>query len=299
MLKNNQKYKTIKEIFTKNSLPAPELELILAFLLNKPREFILINNHLKITANLEKKVNNLIKKRLSGWPVAYLTQEKYFYGYKLIIKKGVLVPRPETESLIDLIIKDLKKIKICKKTNFLDIGTGSGAIIISLAKEINKQNKNLYKKSHFYALDISLQAINIARKNIKKHKLAKKIKIFKSDLLKNLPQKFWQQEEIILTANLPYLTKKQIEQEPSIAQEPKIALNGGYQGINLYKKLITNLANKIFSNLILYCEIDPAQAIILKKFAKKTLKNIETQIIIKKDLRKKNRFLIIKMRKRS
>lgn len=299
MLKNN---KTIKELLAKNTLPLPELEIILAFLLKKSREFILLNPNLKITTNLEKKFNNLVKKRLTGWPMAYLIKEKYFYGYKFIIEEGVLIPRPETESLLDLIREDLQKIDICekdKKINFLDIGTGSGAIIISLAKTMAKKNKTLYKKSCFYALDVSSRAISIANKNIKKHNLIKKIKISKSNLLKNIPQKFWQQEKIILVANLPYLTKKQIAQEPSIAKEPKIALNGGYRGANLYQQLIFSLTNKKFFDLTLYCEIDPAQAMLLKKFAQKTLKNLDIKIHLKKDLRKKNRFLIIEIRKQS
>lgn len=290
---------TIKSLVATSSLPKPESEMILAFLLNKSREFILININFKIPVKIEKKFKEITKKRTTGYPLEYLLKEAYFYGYQFIINKHALIPRPETELLIDLIIKEINNFNKNKKINFLDIGTGSGIIAISLAKEITKKNYKIYQKSSFYALDISSQALTIAEKNIKKHKLTKKIKLLKSDLLSNLPHNFWKQKKIILAANLPYLTKKQIRQEKNISWEPIIALDGGIKGVKLYKQLFSDILKQDFLDLSLYCEIDPNQAPLLKKIAKKQFNKLDTEIKIIKDLRKKNRFLIIKTRKRS
>src|SRR3989344_5687482 len=165
-----------------------EAEVLLSAVLNQSKEFILTNPQLKITKAQEKKYKSLIKRREKFEPVAYLTREKEFYGLNFQVNKNVLIPRPETELLVEEIINEIKKSEIWNlkslpvqtgKIVIVDVGTGSGAIAIALKKHL--------PPTKIIATDNSLAALKVARNNAKLNKV--KIQFIYSDLISKVKDK--------------------------------------------------------------------------------------------------------------
>lgn len=282
----------ILNIISNSKIDKLDSELLLAFLLKKDRSFVISNINKEISTKLYQKYLVLENKRLDNYPIAYLCGFKYFYNYKFFVNKDVLVPRPETESLIDISLDILNKRN--NSQTIIDIGTGSGAIIISLAKELIKQNNSLYKKSLFFGLEISSKALKIASSNLKSNSLSKKINLHKSNLLnyfsKNKYTEINNDKDITILANLPYLKPSELK-EKSIKHEPKLALIAGKNGLIYYEKLFKEINKNIKSNnrkIDIFCEINPAQKKEIKLLADKHLKEYKT--IFHKDLSNKTRF---------
>ena len=280
---------TISQVIKTSSLLRLETEILLSFLLKKPREFIITHPETKITPIIIKKFKNAEKKRFQNYPLAYLTGTKEFYGLDFKVTPSVLVPRPETEMIIEEITK-IAKTKI--KPIIIDLGTGSGAIIITLAKELKRLAIDCYNKSEFKAVDISVAALNVAKANAKIHQENKKIKFFRGDLLTPITKQL-KNRELIIAANLPYLTLKQIKQSPSISREPRLALDGGKDGLEYYNILFKQLTAIPFSAATIICEIDPSQSQKINLLFKKHYPS--GQIKIQNDLSKRNRFAIIRL----
>jgi len=295
--------------------PAGDAEILLADVLKKPREFILAHREKQLTPRQSKRFDFLIKQRAKSQPVAYLLGYKEFYGLKFKVNKNVLIPRPESELIVDEILS--KKPNANSKTIFIDLGTGSGCLLITLAKLLTKAKL-------FIATDISPKALNIAKQNAEYHKVAQKIKFIQGDLLKPLFAKNCQPEagpplaekleigncleirnppatlcialragwKLEIICNLPYLTPVQIKQEPSIQFEPTLALNGGPDGLKYYSRLARQINRllKLFTNLQLtvYAEINPNQATAIKQIFKQA-----QSIQIKNDLAELSRLAII------
>ena len=282
---------TLKQIIQASSLPQLEVELLLSFILKKPREFIIIHPEFAINKLQEKKFLSLEDRRLNNFPIAYLMGHKEFYGLNFKVNKNVLVPRPETEMLVDIILEYANSKP--EKLDFIDIGTGSGVIIISLAKTCKQKCPSKYQKSSFTALDISTSALSVAKYNSKQQGLNTKIEFIKSDLLNSLKSKKLTGKNLIIAANLPYLTVQQIKSEPSISQEPKLALEAGYDGLKYYRRLLRDLKPIKFASLFLILEIDPRQAQKIKELIKKQWLKSKPKII--KDLSKNNRFALVEI----
>ncbi len=221
--------------------------------------------------------------------MAYILGHKEFYGLDFKVNKNTLIPRPETELLVEEILKLKPKDK-----NIIDIGTGSGNIIISLAKNIKNNNT-------FWGVDISPKALSVARYNAKKNKAEKRIKFIKSDLLnfilKSKNHKL-KTKELIIVANLPYLSQKIYSSAmPDVKNyEPKSALLSGPDGLNHYKKLLRQIRSlkKSYPALDVSCymEISPEQKTILEKIIKNLF--LSSKMEFKKDLARKWRLAIMK-----
>lgn len=256
-----------------------------------------------------------IRRRKKGEPVAYILGHKEFFGLDFLVNKNVLIPRPETEGLVEMALKCLdnqfsgkaddhpevrfskldsrKKLKNLKSIiNILDLGTGSGCIIISLAKMIEKQFNNLtIEQLKFYTTDVSRKALNLARKNAKKHAVNKKIRFYISDLFSNpkLPKKF-----NIIIANLPYVPERVESEElkvKSIAFEPHEAIFAGGNGTAVIKRFIDQAKDRIKPGGLVLIELDPRNAAELLNSAKKSFR--KANIELKKDLAQLDRFLKI------
>ena len=198
-------------------------ELLLSKSLKKPREEILIN----LEQNINKKVladfNKYLLRRSKKEPIAYLLGEKEFWSKKFIVNKNTLIPRPETELLVEKLVTIFKK----KRITILDIGTGTGCIIISLLFEL--------KNSSGIAVDISREAIIVAKKNACKFKLSNRIKFL------NKPFKAISRKKFdLIVSNPPYIRRKDIKNLSDDIKkfEPKMALDGGNDGLDLIKKII-------------------------------------------------------------
>ena len=199
-------------------------ELLLANTLNITREKVLINLQSKISLNDFDYYKRLILRRYKKEPIAYILKKKEFWKNLFFVNKNVLIPRPETELIVDEI---LSITEITSRKKILDIGTGTGCIIISIIKE--------RPNFHATALDISKKAINIAKFNAKMHHLLNKIKFINIDV-----DKFQHNKYDFIVSNPPYIKKFDLKRLDVDVKnfEPHIALEAGVDGFRDIKKLI-------------------------------------------------------------
>lgn len=261
-----------KELRKHSSSPALDIEAFLSFILNKPKSFLYAHAENNLAPAREKKLRQLISRRQKYEPVAYLTGRREFYGLEFKVNKAVLIPRPETEQLVEETIKYIKKKKL---KSIADIGTGSGAIITAIAKNTNLKE--------YYATDISHPALKIARQNAHRHGLKKQITFLRGNLLKPFKNK----KIDLIVANLPYLNEKEMK-EPSIQQEPKKALAGGQNGLDKFREFFKQLKSLKYQPQIILLEIGWKQAARLKKLAPKNY-----NVKIKKDLCGRERVMVL------
>ena len=200
--------------FSKAKIKTANLDaiLLLSFVLKKDKEYILAYPEIKLEKKQEKQFFALAKLRAKRFPLAYILEYKEFYDRRFHVNKDVLIPRPETEKIIELALNKIKMENKNKVWNILELGTGSGCIAITLALELEKIGFD-YK---IIASDISNLALRIAKENLQNLK-TQNIKFIKSDLFKNIKGKF----DLIL-ANLPYVKKSEIKDE--LTYEPILAL---------------------------------------------------------------------------
>jgi len=282
----------------KSTIDNPQLEadVLLSFVLKKPREWLLAHPEHKLNSFQIINYKFKIRKRLKGVSLAYILGYKYFYGYKFIVNKNVLVPRPETEMMVDYVNELVTHNS--QPITLVDVGTGSGCIVIAIAK--NQKSPRLHsgqakiKNQKFYGIDISNKTLRVAKKNAKYHGPTDKIKFFQGNLLSPIINEFQVMSSklrVVICANLPYLTPKQLKNSPTIQAEPKNALKAGNDGLKYYRELFTQL--KILKNkkITLLCEIDPGQSETITKLIKEKLPKYN--FIIKKDLRGLNRLVIL------
>lgn len=265
-------------------------EILLSYTLKKPREYLFTYPEYKPTKSQIARYRLYVIRRLHGEPIAYITGKKEFFGLDFFVNKKVLIPRPETELLVELV---LKKILISQfstlNSHIIDVGTGSGNIIISIAKNTPEK---IRRKINFYALDISKKALSIAKKNAKKHKIAKNIKFIQSDLLKYFLEKKIKFENMLIVANLPYVPQKLYQKNSkNLKYEPKIALISKKNGLDYYLKLLSQIKqlwNRYYaSHVTCYFEISPEQKKALIKAVKKELPSAKIKFF--KDLAGKTR----------
>jgi len=259
-----------------------DAEVLLSHVLKKPREFVLAHGERALKRGEQKMYSSLISRRLKFEPVAYLTGRKEFYGLKIKVDKRVLIPRPETELLVDE-VASLANAK-GPKTAILDIGTGSGAIALSLAK--------LLPRARIWALDTSPDALNLARNNAKALRL--EIRFIKSDLLDNVKSEII--AGAILAVNLPYLDRYEIKDFPieikrGLKFEPQDALFASKKGTALYEKLFKQLEAAEIKPAYLVAEIGSHNWRDFLKLTKRHFPKSEISII--KDLAKRPRILKI------
>tara|TARA_A100001011_G_scaffold295642_1_gene308012 strand:- start:2003 stop:2845 length:843 start_codon:yes stop_codon:yes gene_type:complete len=231
-----------------------DAELLLSKILNQSREKLIVNFDQLVSKEKIYKYTRLLRRRASREPIAYIFKKKEFWSKNFIISNNVLIPRPETE----LMVEKLSKIYENKTINVLDIGTGSGCILISLVSEL--------KKARGIGIDISAKAIKIANKNLAKFRVKNKIKFFKKSLSDIYNCKF-----DLITSNPPYIFSREIKNlEEDIKNfEPKIALDGGKDGLDVVKKIIYKSKNILKIKGMLALEIGNEQF----KQVSKLLKN--------------------------
>ena len=200
-----------------------DAEILLANIMGVEKEFFITNNNMKISKEILKKYSFAINRRINSEPIAYILGRKEFWSEDFFVNRSTLVPRPETEILIYKIIKFFKN----KRVNILDIGTGSGCILLSILKELNL--------SRGTGIDVSGKAIMVAKKNAKKLKLDHRSKFIHMDL-----EKFNLEKYDLIVSNPPYILSRNIKKlsDDIINYEPIGALDGGVDGLDLIKKVI-------------------------------------------------------------
>ena len=230
----------------KNKIETHELdaEIILSDIMGVTREFLITNNNIVISNNTKKKFNSAINRRINREPVAYIIGKKEFWSENFKVNKSTLIPRPETELLIYEIIKIFKN----KNINILDIGTGSGCILLSILKEL--------KLSRGIGIDISKESISTAKENSKNLNLLYRSKFEVANLIDFSKGKY-----DLIVSNAPYVPSKEIKNltKDIIKYEPLTALDGGYDGLDLIKKVIYKSTSLLKINGVLALEVGPKQ----------------------------------------
>ena len=224
--------KSLKNSNIKN--PYLDSELLLSKVIKKDRKYMILNSKKKLNSKYLENFNNLISRRKRGEPVAYLINSKEFWKQKYFVNKHVLIPRPDSEILVE---ETLKLYEKKKKIKVLDIGTGSGCLLLSILKE----RRNFFGNG----VDISKNAINIAEFNAKLQQLNNRVKFYISDIDKFLIGKY----DLILS-NPPYIKKFDLKylDNDVVFYEPKIALDGGSDGFSEITKVINKASELIKRN---------------------------------------------------
>ena len=243
----------------KNNIKSPLLdsELLMSKAVNKNREFIILNLNKEIEEKDYHYFEKLIYERSKGKPMAYLTGKKYFWKYEFDIDKNVLIPRPDTEIIIEQVLKIYKSKN---KINFLDIGIGSGCILLSILKE-----KNDFSAT---GIDISGHCLKVCKINAYKLGVKNRVKLFKSDI-----DNFTKGKYDLIISNPPYIKKLDLKylEKDVINFEPKLAPDGGLDGTSEIRKIINKSSELIKKNGKLILEI----AFNQKEEVKKILKTMD------------------------
>lgn len=211
-----------------NGIETPKMKarLLMQFMLNKPRQYIIVYDENELTKPQENEYFKNIKKLINGIPLQHITHQQEFMKLNFYVDNNVLIPRADTEILVEEVIAIAKKTEAKK---ILDLCTGSGAIAVSLAKYI--------EKSQITAVDISEKALKIAQKNAMNNDVESQIIFVKSNLFENLPNDKYD----IIVSNPPYIKRRVINTlSKEVKNEPTIALDGGEDGLDFYKKILKN-----------------------------------------------------------
>jgi len=272
-----------------NSLETPNLDaaVLLAFIIKKPKIFLYAHGEKNLTTSQWRSYQKLIKRRMRHEPVAYLVGEKEFYGRTFFVDKRVLIPRPETEFLIDT-------AKTIKASIVIDVGTGSGAIAVTLAKELAKP---------IIAIDISTKALAVAQHNAQRHNAT--VKFLRGNLLEPILSRLLNYnynkevgipieigkslyealklKAVLIVANLPYLPTNRAKMLSLDIKkyEPRLALMGGTDGLKYYRQLLQQI-KKLPTQCVLVAEIDSLQEKSFTQMTKKILPMAD--LVFKKDL---------------
>ena len=234
--------KQASQLLKNNNIVSHELdaEIILSDIMGVTREFLIVNNNKNISKNTIKKYNHAINRRINREPVAYITGKKEFWSKNFLVNQATLVPRPETELLIYKVINFFKN----KKINVLDIGTGSGCILLSILKELNL--------SRGIGIDVSAKAIQTAKMNSKKLNLLHRSKFKVFDI-----NEFHIGMYDLIVSNPPYVPSRDIRNlsKDIINYEPLLALDGGIDGLDLIIKVIYKSNSLLKKNGLLAIEI--------------------------------------------
>lgn len=225
---------------------------------------------IKVSSNIEEDY----KKLLNKYPIQYLIGYVNFYGYKINVNENVLIPRYETEYLVEKTIKYYKQV-FNKKVNVLDIGTGSGAISVVLKKEID---------CDITGCDISKKALEVAKNNAKCNDL--NINFIESDIFSNINDKY-----DIIISNPPYISKDEVIMESVDKYEPHIALYADDNGLYFYKKIIREAKKYLNEKFIIAFEIGYLEAPSIVNIIEENFKDV--RVSVEKDLSGKDRYIFI------
>ncbi len=248
-------------------LPLEDAAILIAYAIGVDRGALFAHPERACSAEEYIHIEQSLAKRLAGYSVAAITGHKEFYGLDFIVNEHTLIPRPETELLVE---KALEYLRNNDHQIVLDMGTGCGCIIIALAKNVEQQRHIL-----FYAADVSGTALAVARHNARRYKTA--IHFYHSNLFEQLHG----QRYTLIIANLPYLRTDQLR-EASIRREPVGALWGGSDGLDIYRAFLNQAREHVSERFCILLEIDPSQYSAVHKNAQEVFP--EARITITPDL---------------
>jgi release factor glutamine methyltransferase len=272
-----------KQFLAENHIASTALDasLLLGEAAGLTREKLITRNNAKLDESQCKRYFELLKRRCAGESVAYILGRKKFWGLEISVTPAVLVPRPETEILVEAALSILRSYQLpTPRSPILDLCTGSGAVAIALKHEC--------PGSEIFAADISEDALGVARSNAKKHGC--EITFFHSDLFNALIEKSKEKSRFFLiTANAPYIPSSQIDLlSAEVRHEPRLALDGGSDGLDIIRRIIAEAPLYLKTGGYLVLEADPSQmeaiAVLLKDSG-------FSKVVLYKDLAGENRVI--------
>ncbi len=265
-----------------DNIEEPKLKsrLLMQYVLNETRQYVIVNDMENLEKNKEKQYFEGIKILKKGIPIEHITHQKEFMKLNFFVDKNVLIPRQDTEILVEEVIKIAKRINAKK---ILDLCTGSGAIAVSLAKYL--------PQTEIIAIDISNDALKIAKKNAVSNNVENQITFISSDMFTNLNEEKFD----IIVSNPPYIKTNVIKElDIQVKNEPYIALDGGEDGLDFYKKIINESYQYLKCNGYLCLEIGFDQKFDVIELIENAEKFEGTYS--KKDLFDNDRIIITRMR---
>ncbi len=253
--------------------PRTNAELLLGTVLNAKKIDLYLDRDRILTLQQIQKFNQFIQERTSGKPVQYIIGSTEFFGLEFKVNQSVLIPRPETETLVEIVIQQLKN---SSQPKIIDLGTGSGAIAISLAGNL--------KSCFVFATDVSPDALKVAKDNAKRHGVENQIEFVCGDLFEPLRKKNIEGEVDCVVSNPPYVSKGEFDHLPREVKdyEPIMALKTDEEGTSFHKRIIEGSLDFLRKDGILALEVGLGQASNVADLFRnwKDFKNVE----IKKDL---------------
>jgi len=273
-----QALKNIRKIFRDKGImnPEREAEILLSYFLEMSKSEIYLNSD-RVLKDIEKaQLEKKIQKRIEKIPLQYINKHQEFMGMDFLVEKGVLIPRPETEILVEELIRKLKNYKCSNSLRVTDLGTGTGIIAVSIAKFI--------EDVIIYATDISKKSLQIALKNAQKHGCKDKIIFLQGDLFEPFMGKIKKNSLDGIISNPPYIDSHDFESLPPEIKdnEPKVALSGGIDGLDYYRKIIKKSPQYLKKNGFMALEVGFNQSKIVKELIIKE-NNFNQNIEITKD----------------
>lgn len=229
--------------------PTLDSVLLLSYLLNVDKIYIYTHGGEEVSSEIVDKFFSLVEKRREGYPMNYILKEKEFMGLKFYIEEGVLIPRPDTEILVEYILNMIGERFGSSPLNIVDIGAGSGCISLSLAWYI--------KNAFVYSIDIDDKALKVTGENIERLGLSSKVKLLKGDIFEGIKSLQLEGKIDIIVSNPPYIPPKVIETlQPEVKDyEPRRALDGGEDGLDYYRRIIPDSKVYLKDNGIVAFEI--------------------------------------------
>jgi len=262
-----------------NDTPALNAQVLLAHITQKPRAWVLAHPELTLSSTQKEKLDQSLEELQNGIPLPYIIGHWEFFRLDFILTPDVLIPRPETEELVE---HALKWLHDKGGVSVLDVGTGSGCILISLAK--NAPDLNLL------AVDISSSALDTAHQNAEKHGVSKQITFTQSDLFNNLQPSNLQTFNLI-TANLPYIPSQTLRGLDVYTREPTLALDGGTDGLDLIRRLLADAPPFLAPEGLILLEIASSHGKAALELAQEFFPEADNQLL--KDLSGRDRFISI------
>ncbi len=250
-----------RHLLQKAKIPFPEseAELLFSIAVQRPLEFLYAHPEYRTSPSEKRRFESFVRRRCSHEPVAYIANLKEFYHHTFYVNRHALIPRPETEELVSLSFETWKKLQTKGlRMDIIDIGTGSGAIILSLAKTI-LASRATRLADRFYAMDSSKRALNVAQQNAKRLGIEQSITFLHGNLLEPYFHRAKSSQYQIILANLPYLTADEMKKlQPEVRFEPKKALAGGKDGLDAYRSMFRQIVRARI-RFTAICEIAPQQ----------------------------------------
>ena len=256
-----------------------EAEVMLMNVMQMPRQGLFSQQESEGSAQQETELAQMLERRLKREPLAYILGYKEFYGVNLLVTSSVMIPRPETEALVEhTLFMSLMGMET-RELVIADVGTGNGAIAVNLAIHL--------PAARIYALDNADAVLDVASYNIRAHNVADRVTLSKGDLLEPLPE-----PADLIVANLPYIPSERIPTlQPEIQWEPREALDGGLDGLDLIRRLLTQATEKLKEHGVILLELDPEQVPAVEEMAQRLFPEATTSV--EQDLARQDRMFVI------